>query len=591
MQVNYQIRPRKKEKVESPNFRLNLAVLFCALAFLFISLRLFTLMILQHSFYTAMASGSHDIYESLFSKRGEIFLESGSGEDLFPLAINRDFYIVSSDDRLIKDNQTAEDILAKLSEVFSYDDERKAKVLAQLEKKRDPYEPLEKKVDEETVDRLKALNLVGISFFRLSQRYYPEGNLAAQVIGFLGKDESEKDIGHYGLEGYWQQDLAGSGGFLEGAKSAKGSWISLADRALQPAQDGVDLVLTIDRTLQFEACKILEEERQRYEAETATLIIMDPYTGAIKTMCSSPSFDPNKYNEVEDAEAYNNQAIFTPYEPGSVFKPIIMSAALNEGIVTPDTTFVDSGSVDVNCQKTIKNANLKSFGLQTMTGVLVNSINTGMVFVANKLGKDKFKQYVEAYGFGVKTGIELDTESAGTIDSLYLNKGNNIDCYTATASFGQGITVTPLQLVNAFATIANGGKMMRPYIVEKVIHPDNKEDVTKPREIKTILDKRTSSLLSGMLVRVIDNGEGGLAKVSGYYMAGKTGTAQIAEKGGYSSDLNHTFVGFGPVDDPKFVMIIKFGKPKLVYASTTAARTFSKIAEFIMQYYHIPPSR
>jgi len=591
VQVNYQIRPRKKEKVESPNFRLNLAVLFCALAFLFISLRLFTLMILQHSFYTAMASGSHDIYESLFSKRGEIFLESGSGEDLFPLAINRDFYIVSSDDRLIKDNQTAEDILAKLSEVFSYDDERKAKVLAQLEKKRDPYEPLEKKVDEETVDRLKALNLVGISFFRLSQRYYPEGNLAAQVIGFLGKDESEKDIGHYGLEGYWQQDLAGSGGFLEGAKSAKGSWISLADRALQPAQDGVDLVLTIDRTLQFEACKILEEERQRYEAETATLIIMDPYTGAIKTMCSSPSFDPNKYNEVEDAEAYNNQAIFTPYEPGSVFKPIIMSAALNEGIVTPDTTFVDSGSVDVNCQKTIKNANLKSFGLQTMTGVLVNSINTGMVFVANKLGKDKFKQYVEAYGFGVKTGIELDTESAGTIDSLYLNKGNNIDCYTATASFGQGITVTPLQLVNAFATIANGGKMMRPYIVEKVIHPDNKEDVTKPREIKTILDKRTSSLLSGMLVRVIDNGEGGLAKVSGYYMAGKTGTAQIAEKGGYSSDLNHTFVGFGPVDDPKFVMIIKFGKPKLVYASTTAARTFSKIAEFIMQYYHIPPSR
>ena len=236
VRVNYQIRPRKKEKVESPNFRLNLAILFCGLAFLFISLRLFTLMILQHSFYSAIASGSHNIYKSLFSKRGEIFLKSENGDDLFPLAINRDFYTVYSNDILIKDNQTAEDILAKLSEVFSYDDERKAKVLAQLEKKEDPYEPLEKKVDEETVDKLKAMNLVGIGFKLLSQRYYPEGSLAAQVIGFLGEDESEKYIGRYGLEGYWQQDLAGSGGFLEGGKSAKGSWVFFVGRRSHPAK-------------------------------------------------------------------------------------------------------------------------------------------------------------------------------------------------------------------------------------------------------------------------------------------------------------------------------------------------------------------
>lgn len=591
MRVNYQVKPKQISRKENPDFRLNLAVFVCVSAFLIVFLRLFTLMILQHSFYTALASGSQDMYESLFPKRGEIFLESENAEDLFPLAINRDFYTVYSDDRLILDNKTAEDILDKLSGVFSYDDERKAKVLAQLEKVGDPYEPLEQKVDEETVDKLKAMDLVGIGFSRFPQRYYPEGSLAAQVVGFLGKDESGKDIGRYGLEGYWQQDLAGSGGFLEGAKSAQGSWIPLAGRALKPAQDGVDLVLAIDRTLQFEACKILEEERKRYEAETAVLIILDPFTGAIKAMCSSPSFDPNKYGDVENAEAYNNQTIFTPYEPGSVFKPVIMSAALNEDIVKPDTTFVDSGKAEANCQKSIQNADLKSYGLQTMTGVLVNSINTGMVFVANKLGKDKFKQYVEAYGFGVKTGIELDTEAVGTVDSLYLNKGDKIDCYTATASFGQGITVTPLQLVNAYATIANGGKMMRPYIVEKIIHPDGKVDITKPREIKTILDKRNASLLSGMLVNVIDSGEGSLAKVPGYYVAGKTGTAQIAGKGGYTTDLNHTFVGFGPVDDPKYVMIVKFGKPKLVYASTTAARTFSKISQFIMQYYHIAPSR
>lgn len=591
MRVNYQTKPRQVEKKENPDFRFNLAIFVFILAFVIVFFRLFTLMVLQHDFYKALASGSQDMYENLFPKRGEIFLRSENGDDLFPLAINRDFYTVYSDDRQITSNEMAEDILDKLSEVFEFDDERKVKVLAQLEKEGDPYEPIEQKVDEETVSKIKAMGLTGIGFSRFPQRYYPEGSLAAQVIGFLGKDDGGSDVGRYGLEGYWQQELAGSGGFLEGAKSAQGSWIPLAGRALKPAEDGVDLVLTIDRTLQFEACKILEEQKTLYEAETASLIIMDPFSGAIKVMCSSPSFDPNNYGEAESVEAFNNQSIFTPYEPGSVFKPIVMSAALNEDLVTPETTFVDTGSVDVNCQKPIFNANLKSYGLQSMTGVLVNSINTGMVFVANKLGKDRLKDYINAYGFGVKTGIELDTEAAGTIDSLYQNKGDKVDCYTATASFGQGVTVTPLQLVNAYATIANGGKMMRPYIVEKVIHSNGKEDVTKPREIKTILDKRTASLLSGMLVRVVDDGEGSLAKVPGYYVAGKTGTAQIAGKGGYTDDLNHTFVGFGPVDDPKFVIIIKFGKPKLVYASTTAARTFSKIAQFIMQYYHIPPSR
>jgi len=591
VRVNYRPKPKQSVKSYSPDFRIKLVVLLCFVSFLFIVVRLFTLMIWQHSFYTALASGSQDMYESLFPKRGEIFLESENGEDLFPLAINRDFYTVYSDNRELKDEDMLQDTLDKLSQIFGYDEERKEKVLAQLRKVDDPYEPLEQKVEEEKVDEIKALNLPSIAFSRFSQRYYPEGSLAAQVVGFLGKDADGNDVGQYGLEGYWQKELAGDGGFLEGAKTAQGSWIPLAGRSLKPSEDGVDLVLTIDRTLQFEACKILEEQRLLYQAETAALVIMDPFTGAIRAMCSSPILDLNKYNEVEGVDAYNNQTIYTAYEPGSVFKPVIMSAALNEGVVTPDTTFVDTGSVEADCQKPIYNANLKSYGLQTMTGVLENSINTGMVFVANKLGKDKLKAYVGAYGFGVKTGIELDTESDGVIDSLSITKSNKVDCYTATASFGQGITATPLQLTNAFATIANGGKMMRPYIIEKVIHPNGKEDITKPREIKTILDKRTSSLLSGMLVRVIDSGQANLAQVPGYYVAGKTGTAQIAGEGGYTNETNHTFIGFGPVDDPKFVMLVKFGKPKVSYSSSTAAPTFGKIAQFIMKYYHIPPSR
>jgi len=591
VRVNYQAKPRRKDRKENPDFRVNLVVLLCLGAFLVVIFRLFTIMILQHSFYTTLASGSQDMYESLFPKRGEIFLESENGDEIFPVAINRDFYTVYSDNRKIEDKEASENILEKLSEIFGYDEEKKAKVLAQLEKEGDPYEPLEQKVEEEVVEKLKELDLPGIGFISFPQRYYPEGSLASQVIGFLGKDQDGKDVGRYGLEGYWQDMLSGSGGFLEGSKTAQGSWIPLAGRSLKSAEDGVDLVLTLDRTLQFEACRILEEERKRYEAETAALVIMDPKTGEIKTMCSSPSFDLNKYNEVESVDVYNNQTIFTPYEPGSVFKPVVMSAALNEGAVTPDTTFVDTGSVDVNCQKPIYNADLKSYGLQTMTGVLENSINTGMVFVAQKVGKAKMKDYINAYGFGVKTGIKLNKEEDGTISSLDIHKGGIIDCYTATASFGQGITATPIQLASAFSVIANGGKLMRPYIVKKIIYPNGKEEVTVPREIRTVLDKRTASFLSGMLVQVIDEGQGTLAKVPGYYVAGKTGTAQIAEKGIYTDQTNHTFIGFGPVDDPKYVLLIKFGKPRVTYASLTAARTFSEISKFIMQYYHIAPSR
>jgi len=591
VRVNYRTKPKQSVKSYSPDFRIKLVVLFCFVSFLFILVRLFTLMIWQHSFYTALASGSQDMYESLFPKRGEIFLESENGEDLFPIAINRDFYTVYSDNRELKDEGMLQDTLDKLSQIFGYDEERKEKVLAQLRKVDDPYEPLEQKVEEEKVDEIKALNLASIGFSRFSQRYYPEGSLAAQVVGFLGKDADGNDVGQYGLEGYWQKELAGEGGFLEGAKTAQGSWIPLAGRSLKPSEDGVDLVLTLDRSLQFEACKILEEQRLLYQAETAALIIMDPFTGAIRTMCSSPMLDLNKYNQVENAEAYNNQTIYNAYEPGSVFKPLVMAAAINENVVSPDTYFFDSGSVEAGCIKPIRNANLKSYGDQTMTGILENSINVGMVFVAEKLGKENFKKYINFFGFGLKTGIELDTESSGTIESLYISKREEMDCYTATASFGQGLTATPLQLASAFSVIANGGKLMRPYIVEKIIYPNGKEEITKPREIMTVLDKRVADLVAGMMVRVIDNGQGKTAAVPGYYIGGKTGTAQIAEKGIYITETNHTFIGLGPVDNPKFVMLVKFSKPKASFADSTASPTFAKIAKFMMQYYHIPPSR
>jgi cell division protein FtsI/penicillin-binding protein 2 len=441
------------------------------------------------------------------------------------------------------------------------------------------------------MNKVKQMQLVGIHFVRVPYRYYPEEMLASQVIGFVGKDENGNDIGRYGAEGYWNNELAGSGGFFEGTKSAKGSWITLAGSLMKPAVDGADMVLTIDRTLQFKACEKLLEAQTKYGAQSSALIIMEPQTGAIRAMCSFPTFDPNEYNKVQDAQAFNNSAIFTPYEPGSIFKPIAMSGVLNEKIANPETPFFDSGSSDAGCTKVIKNADLKAYGAQTMTGILQHSINTGMVYVANLLGKQKFLEYINNYGFGTKTGLELDVEASGTVQNLYQNKGNKIDCYTATAAFGQGITVTPLQMVNAYSAIANGGILMKPYIVGEVRYSDGRIEKTKPKEIRRVIEKKYASLLSAMLVRVVDF-EATLAHIPGYFMAGKTGTAQIPGPGGYTDDKNHSYVGFGPVDDPKFVMIIKFEKPtKEVYSSMTAAPTFKDIAQFILQYYQIPPSK
>ena len=581
----------KANKKESGDPRLRFILGFFFVVSSIIVVRLVILMIFQHSFYVALAAGSREVYRNLFPVRGQVYVQDSRTGEEYPLAMNRDYFIVYADTRVIKTDEEAENVASKLAEIFNYDDEKKFDVYLRINKRDDPYEPIENKVDESIVDRLKELDLLGIAVSRHPLRFYPEENLAAHVIGFLGKDKDGDSIGHYGIEGYWQKELAGKGGFFEGSKSVGGGRIPLAGWNFEAAEDGLDMLLTIDRTLQFKACKRLSEAREGFGATSASLVIMEPNTGKIRAICGSPDFDPNQYNQVDSVIIYNNDSIFTPYEPGSVFKPIAMAAALNENLITPDTYFYDSGKVDGGCTKLIENAGSKIYEDQTMTGVLENSINTGMVEVVNVLGKKKFKKYVEDFGFGVKTGIELDSEASGTIDSLSQNKGDSVDCYTATASFGQGLTATPLQMVSAFGAIANGGNLMKPYVVEELRYANGKIERFYPQEIRKVLDSRSAMLLSGMLVNVIDRGQASSAKVDGYYIAGKTGTAQISGLGGYTEDTNHSFIGFGPVDDPKFAMIVKFEKPERQYSSVTAAPVFGDIAKFILEYYQVPPGR
>lgn len=575
---------RRKKRLSVPDRRLRIFRVGVVLGFLVIAVRLFSLQVLSHDFYASIASNQHAIYKELIPERGNVYLrDPKSRSGIFPAAINKNLSLVFASPRDIEDPASSAEALADILEL-EYD-----AVLAKLALREDPYEPLKREVTDDVVERIKELELRGIGFIPEPFRFYPEKNTVSHLLGFVGSNENGERVGRYGIEGFWDDELRGVRGFLETERDPVGRWIGAADRNLQRAEDGADLHLTIDRTIQYITCDKLREAVARHGAAGGTVVIAEPKTGAILAMCSVPDFDPNTFSEVEDYHVFNNPAVFTPYEPGSVFKPFTMAAAIDEGEVTPSSTYNDEGEVKIG-PYTIRNSDLKAHGWQTMTQVLEKSLNTGVIHAVGEIGPKRFLKYVRDFGFGEPTGIELDTEVGGDISSL----SKRGDIWSATASFGQGITVTPLQLVMAYGALANGGKLMRPYIVEEKRFDNGDVVRTEPTDVRQVVTKRTSTLVSGMLVRVVEDGHGKRAAVPGYYVAGKTGTAQIAKSsGGYESDaFVGSFAGFAPVDDPAFVMAVKIDKPRGVqWAEATAAPLFGEIASFLLQYLQIPPER
>jgi len=573
----------KKESVDIPVRVISIFFLFLATVIIG---RLFVLQILQHDYYSTFALDTHEIYKKLHPKRGAVYFQDTRTKEEYKAASIREYYTVYVVPKEIEDKTKVKELSEKISEILGFEEGEKEILEKKLSKIDDPYEPVAKKINEETKIKLEDLKEKGIYILGVDHRYYPEENLASSILGFYGSDSDGRMTGKYGLEGYFEEELSGQTGFLMGEKTQSGSMITLAGINSIDAENGKDFLLTIDRTLQFKACQRLEEGMKEFEASSASLVMMNPENGAILAMCSLPNFDPNNYSKVDNIRNYNNTNIFTPYEPGSVFKPVTMSAALDLELVEPNTYFKDP------CERyisgfTIHNAQNKCYGDQTMTGVLENSINTGMIWVEEKLGISEFVHYVEKFGFGKKTGIQLNTENAGDISSL--DKRGPV--YGAVASFGQGITATPLQLAVAYSAMANNGKMFKPHIIEEIRHPNGKIEKTEIKVIDDIISSRASKLITGMLVSVVDSGQAGRAGVSGYYVAGKTGTAQISGAGGYSEETNHTFAGFAPADNPKFVMIVKYEKPQRNWSSVTAAPVFSDIAKFTLQYYGIPEER
>ncbi|MFW0837708.1 MAG: peptidoglycan D,D-transpeptidase FtsI family protein [Candidatus Komeilibacteria bacterium] len=540
----------------------------------------------QHDDYLARAEGQHQTSEKLTPKRGEIFLQDyKEPQHYYPFATNRKFYLVYANTNEVKYPHDTMDKLAAIFNIAEDDQESRDILLGRLIKSNDIYEPLQNKVTEEQRLQLDELALPGIYYNDEVMRYYPEGRVGSQVVGFVGYTDDGYQ-GQYGLEGYFNKELSGQSGYLSSDVDGIGRIIATAERNYKRAENGFDLILTIDRAIQFHTCSLLQKDVLKYGAESGTVIIMDPNTGAIMAMCSYPDFDPNIYNKVESMSVYNNPAIFEAYEPGSVFKAITMAAGLDMGLLTPETTFEDTGEVKI-ADYTIRNAENKKYGKQNMTQVLEKSINTGAIWVAQQVGNQKWRDYVENFGFGQPTGISLDSEVAGNISAL--NKRGEI--YLATSSYGQGITATPIQLVTAFGAIANGGKLVKPYIVDKVKFSSGLEEQNQPTVVRQVISSKTSITLAAMLGSVVESGHAQSAGVDGYYIAGKTGTAQSVISGGEYDKTKtvHTFVGFAPLASPRFVMLTKFDHPTNVeFAASSAAPLFGEIAKYLLNYLQIP---
>ncbi|MEY4722834.1 MAG: hypothetical protein RLZZ324_347 [Candidatus Parcubacteria bacterium] len=565
---------RTKSKVSPGDGRLLILRGVMLLGFLAVAGRLFVLQVLSHGFYSSLASEQQGFWSNLVPERGSVFLSDPKSDDgRFPAAINRNTFVAFADTKSLKDPA---DAAKKLSPVLGL---AEGDLLLLMSKKDDPYIPLAKDLNDDNAEKVRTLGIHGIGLAKTQQRFYPEGSTLAHITGFVGSDAKRGRTGKYGIEGFMEKQLAGENGSL----SADGTG------DFRPAKDGAEVTLTIDRSIQFVACQKLQEDVVKFGAAGGSVVIANPKTGAILALCNVPTFDPNAFAKTEDVSVFNDDAIFRAYEPGSVFKPLIMAAAIDAGLVTPNTTFDDTGAVKIG-PFTIRNSDLAAHGTQTMTQVLEKSLNTGMIWVSAKLGPDAMKKYVQAFGFGKQTGIELNSEVAGSIESLS-KKG---DIWSATASFGQGITVTPVQLVAAYGALANGGKLMKPYIVASVKRPDGRVDKTEPQQVRQVVTERTASLLGGMLVDVVENGHGKHAAVPGYWVGGKTGTAQIsAGASGYVKDAAiGSFVGYAPIDDPQFVMAVKLTKPtNVAWAESSAAPLFGDIAKFLVQYLQIPPER
>lgn len=576
-------------------WRLKILPLVFSLIGVLVIIRLFYWQIIKGQELKAIAERQHFESLELPSLRGEIRASDGS-----LLVGNQANYLVYAEIPKLKSqvSQTAKalaPVLAGLSKTTT-SAELNLKVLIPqktkniqdaLLKENIVWVPLAHKVDDKTKHEIEKLDLLGIGFEREDTRFYPEASMAAHLLGFVGSNDQGQDQGYFGLEGKYNLELKGRPGFLRQEKDAQGRPILLGKIETQPSEDGRSLVLGLDRTVQYSIERRLKEGVEKYGAKSGTVIVANPKSGEILGMASYPSYNPQSF-PLYTPDLYPNPIIASAYEPGSTFKVLVMAAALNEGVVKAETRCEECSGPRNISGYTIRTWNNKYYPESTMTEVIQHSDNVGMVYAAEKLGLQKFYRYLLEFGIGEATGIDLQEESSPGLRPL--RDWRQLDL--ATAAFGQGIAVTPIQMLQAVGAIGNGGVLMEPHVVKEVIDSKGKVMKIKPRAVRQVISPKTSSVLTEIMINAVDKGEAKWAKPEGFRIAGKTGTAQIPIAGHYDTDKTiASFVGFAPADNPRFVMLVTLREPtSSPWGSETAAPLWFAVSRDLFNYFGILPT-
>lgn len=566
-------------------FRLRVNILFILILLFagFLGVRLYFVQIASGEEYKDLADRQYVRPNQNLFERGSIFFTTKDGDKVPAATIKRGFTVAIIPSALVEPERA----YAELAEIIEVD---RTDFMARAAKKDDPYEEIAKRVEKETAERIEALDIDGLRIFRERWRYYPGGDMAAHALGFVGFNDG-KLAGQYGLEHQYEGTLA---------REQSGAYVNFFAeifsniKTVFRGEEEGNVVTTIEPSVEAFLQDELESLSVKWESDYSGGVIMNPQTGAIYALAASPAYDPNRFNEVSDAGVFTNPLVESVYEMGSVVKPLTVAAGLDSDVITPETHYEDKGYLVLNTER-ISNYDGEGRGWVPMQEILNQSLNTGVAFIADKMGNKSFGDYMEGYGLLEKTGIDLPNETENLTSNLKSSRKIEI----ATASYGQGIALTPISITRALATLGNGGYLVQPHIATDIEYEfgGSKHVAPDPDDRERVLKAGTSEEISRMLVTVVDDAlAGGAEALPRYSIAAKTGTAQVANEngGGYYDDrFLHSFFGYFPAYDPQFIVFLYTMYPKegARYASETLTDPFFEIAKFLINYYEIPPDR
>lgn len=578
-------------KINSSQNRIRLIFLGFVVLSLLMIVRLYFLQIVSGDVYNEKADRQYVSVANDTFDRGSIFFKD-KNNNLISVASLGTGYVVALNNRATATDTS--DYFNKLSKVLTLDP---ADFYSKISKKDDPYEVIADKIPADKIKAVSDLKLPGVVIQKEKWRYYPGNSLASQTIGFVGYNDAGNELeGRYGLEKYYDNTLSRKSSNLYVNTFAE-IFSDISKNFIQDKGREGDIVVGIDPEVQDYVEKVVTDANNKWGSKLTGGIVIDPKTGQIYSMAVSPDFNINNFKK-ENVAVFANPLVSGAYEMGSIIKPLAMAAGLDSGAITAETTYNDTGFIKVD-GSTIHNYDGVARGVIPMQTILDKSLNVGMSFIATKMGKPTMLKYYQAYGIGSETGIDLPNEAAGNIGNLLKNLDNNKQVEYDTASFGQGISLTPIITARALCVLANGGKLIIPHVASSIQYKTGlSKTISYTDEAKQVIKPSTSEEITRMLVNVVDHAlVNGTMKMKNYSIAAKTGTAQISrpisEGGGYYPDKwLHSFFGYFPAYNPRFLVFLYTVEPQHVdYASKTLTDPFFDIAKFLINYYEIPPDR